>query len=130
MTKMMHPAHVLLPEAGADAYLHLDIEAWEILEQDYGDAFLSIVAAGLRYPAPAIVARCLALSIKNVPDEAMADAPWGLTLDELARRLNDALHLMWRGKTVAEIEEEHAREVRIGARKAAAEMVTETEVPA
>lgn len=124
-----NPAHVPFLEAGAGAYLHLDVEAWEILEQDYGNAFLSIVAAGLRYPAPAIVARCLALSIKNVPDEAMGDAPWGLTLDELARRLNDALYLMWKGKTVAEIEEESARAARIAARLAAAP-ITETEVPA
>ena len=111
--------NVPFPEAGADACLRFDVDSLEILEQDYGDQYLAIVKAALEYPAPAIIARCLALSMRNATDEAMGDAPWGLALAELARRLKDALHLLLFGKTVAEVQEERDQKARIVARKAA-----------
>lgn len=117
--------NIPFPEAGGDAFLRLDVDDLLVLEHDYGDQYLGIVETGLTFPAQAIVARCLALALKTAPDEAIADAPWGLSLDELARRLNDAFHLIMYGKTVAEVQEERDQKARIAARKAAAEAETQ-----
>lgn len=94
---------VPMPEAGEGAYLLFARDLTDItaLEAGLGEEFVSICEIAFRHPAPSVIARALAICLKD--GDACA-APWGLSLQELGRRLYDAELRSIRGISLEEAE--------------------------
>ena len=90
---------VPMPEAGDGAYVLMDFPAMEALEEALGPSYWSICEHGFIGPSALIISRALAVCLHGgEPDEA----PWGLSLQEVGRRLYDAQVRALRGITLEE----------------------------
>lgn len=90
---------VLLPEISPDAHLHMTIDGLEALEAAYGDDYLQHCFDRLDTMTISVVKTVAGLSAKNCsPDQLLQS----LRIDEISKRLADALSLSINGRTVAE----------------------------
>jgi hypothetical protein len=92
---------VAMPEAGAGAYLLMDFPALEELERHLGDDYWMVMQSGFRGSSTLIISRALAVCLCGAEPDA---APWGLSLQELGRRLYDAQIRVLKGITLEEAE--------------------------
>lgn len=90
---------VPMPEVAPGAFLQMDLETLQQIERDLGEDYWSIMQMGFLKPSPLIISRVLALCLKNGEPEG---APWGLSIEELGKRLYDVQIRTYRGITLAE----------------------------
>lgn len=90
---------VPMPEAGKGAYLLMNFPAMTALEEAFGPSYWSICEHGFTGPSPLVISRALAVCLHGA--EA-AGAPWGLSLNEIGRRLYDSQVRALRGITLEE----------------------------
>lgn len=104
---------VPMPEAGEGAYVLMDLAAMEALEDGLGPNYWKICEEGFIGPSAMIIARALAVCLHGGEAE---EAPWGLSLREVGRRLYDAQVRALRGITLAEaielVEQQKAAEAQ------------------
>jgi hypothetical protein len=107
---------VPMPEVAQGAFLQMDLETLQQIELDLGEDYWSIMGMGFLKPSPLIISRVLALCLKNGEPEK---APWGLSIEELGKRLYDVQIRTYQGITLAEavllIEEQRREAMRAAA---------------
>lgn len=92
---------VAMPEAGDGAFILMDMDALEKLQGQFGDDYFSLMETGFRTPSVVIISRALAICLHGAEPDG---APWGLSLEEIGRRLFDSQIRSWKGITLAEAE--------------------------
>lgn len=92
---------VPMPEAGEGAYVLISLPEMEQLEASLGEQYWMLCEVGFRHPAPAVISRALAICLHGGD---MDSAPWGLSIQQIGRRLFDAQLRTLKGITLAEAE--------------------------
>jgi hypothetical protein len=105
---------VKMDEVTATATLSYSFQRLERIEEYFGEGWFGKVLGGMEPPSPAIIRKMLEFGLDGADaDQVLKHLP----VNQIARRIGDALFLRLQGKTLDQIEQEKlqgvANELRI-----------------